>query len=229
MFRLSVSASRCSVAVVACVALLCVSTPEAQRGRATRAPAQPATRTEPAVYACPSPLGEGVKTKRLYCDVLTARDPAEGIVIPLPSRTGELILRFDLHNRHVYSEDLIKANRGYRHYTASIGVLTLNNDLLSRFAIQNEFRNAADLVERIAGDLSPGGLKAVAPTGTESISIAIDADVDTVSILGEKLSVIRPDAAVPDNFNAPGRPVALISNVTLTYRPAPARRPARGR
>ena len=58
---------------------------------------------------------------------------------------------------------------------------------------------------------------------------AADADVDAVSILGEKLAVIRPDAAVPDNFNAPGRPVALISNVTLTYRPAPARRPARGR
>jgi hypothetical protein len=49
-----------------------------------------------------------------------------------------------------------------------------------------------------------------------------------VSILGEKLAVIRPDSTTPDNFTAAGRPIALVSNVTLTYRPAPARRaPAR--
>ena len=33
---------------------------------------------------CPSPLGAGIKTKREYCDVLTGRDPKEGIIIKLP-------------------------------------------------------------------------------------------------------------------------------------------------
>ena len=72
----------------------------------------------------------------------------------------------------------------------------------------------------------PGGVKAVAPTGSESISIRIPAAEESVSILGEKLSVIRTDGT--DNFSVPGRPIAIVSNVMLEYRPGPVRRtPAR--
>jgi len=190
-----------------------------------RAPAQPAPKTEPALVDCPSPLGEGVQTRRVFCDVLTDRDPAAGIIIKLPPHTGPVTLTFDLHNRHTYSEDLIKTNRAYRHYTATIGVLTADNTLLARAVVQNEFRTAADLIDRVAGGAGPGGVKAVAPTGLEPISITIPAQEETVSILGEKLSVIRVDASTPDNFSAPGRPIAIISNVMVQYRPAPARRP----
>lgn len=207
--------------VAACVAL---GAPlDAQRGTPRRAP-QPATKTEPAMFECPSPLGRGVKTGLQFCDVNTGNDPAAGIVIKLPPHTGVVTLGFDLHNRHIYSEELVKTGRAYRHYTATIGVLTDNNDLLSRFVVQNEFRSAADLIDRVAGDVSPGGLKAVAPTGLEAVRIEIPATVEWVSILGEKLAVVRPDSATPDNFTAAGRPIALVSNVTLTYRPAPARR-----
>ena len=75
----------------------------------------------------------------------------------------------------------------------------------------------------------PGGLKAVAPTGTEPITIVVTEDdaKDGVSILGEKLSVVRVDGA--DTFTAPGRPIAVISNVMLEYRPAPAAKPAPAR
>jgi hypothetical protein len=198
---------------------------QTRRGRATT-PAPAATRSEPAMLQCPSPLGTGVQTKRTYCDVLTGRDPMEGIQIALPPHTGPVTLTFDLHNRHLYSEELIQGGRGYRHYTATIGVLTPNNDLLSRAIVQNEFRTAADLVERIAGDQGPTAVKAVAPTGSEPIRITVPANVQSVSILGEKLSVIRPDVAAPDSFVTPGRPVAIISNVMIEYRPAPARRPA---
>jgi len=169
-----------------------------------------------------------VQTKRLFCDVLTGRDPAAGIIIELPMHTGPVTLTFDLHNRHTYSEELIKTNRAYRHYTATIGVLTANNTLLTRAVVQNEFRTAADVVDRVSGGAGPGGDKAIAPTGTESISVTIPADEKTVSILGEKLTVIRVDGK--DDFIAPGRPIAIISNVMLEYRPAPARRaPARRR
>ena len=194
----------------------------ATRGRATAA----ATRVEPALFECPSLLGEGVRTKRSFCDVLTGRDPSAGIIITLPPHTGPVTLRFDLHNRHTYSEELIKANRAYRHYTATIGVLTADNTLLTRAVVQNEFRTTADLVDRVSGGAAPGGVKAVAPTGSESIAVTIPAAEQSISILGEKLTVIGTDGN--DNFSAPGRPIAIISNVTLEYRPAPARRaPAR--
>ena len=176
-----------------------------------------ATTTEPAMFHCPSLLGDGIQTRRSFCDVLTGRDPAAGIMIELPPHTGAVTLTFDLHNRHTYSEELIRANRAYRHYTATIGVLTADNTLLTRAVVQNEFRTAADLVDVVSGGAGPGGVKAVAPTGTESITVTIPAAEQIVSILGEKLAVVRVDGV--DNFSAPGRPVAIISKVMVQYRP----------
>ena len=180
-------------------------------------PAQAQTTTEAAAFTCPSLLGDGVLTGRSFCDVLTGRDVAAGIIIELPPHRGAVTLTFDLHNRHTYSEELIAANRAYRRYTATIGVLTADNTLLARAVVQNEFRTAADLVDRVSGGAGPAGVKAVAPTGTESIAVTIPAEEKTVSILGEKLTVIYADGQ--DTFTAPGRPVAVISNVMLQYRP----------
>lgn len=217
---------RLALALIACMAATGVLAGQARRGAT---PAAAATRTEPADIQCPAPLGTGVQTKRPYCDVLTGVDPAEGIIVTLPPHTGPLTLTFDLHNRHLYSEELIKSGRGYRRYMGSIGVLTFNNDLLSRFGILTEFRSAADLVERIAGDAGAAApVKAVAPTGVENVRLSIPAAEERVSILGEKLTVTRPDSPNPDTFSAPGRPIAVISNVMVEYRPAPAR-PARRR
>ena len=189
-----------------------------------RPPPKPAPpQTEPAPLECPSVLGTGVNTHRVYCDVLSGRDPKDGIILKLPPHTGPVTLMFDLHNRHTYSEELVKSNRAYRKYTATVGVLTADNTLLSRAIIQNEFRGPANLVERIGGGAGPGGVKAVAPTGTERIEIEIPAEEEMVSILGEKLSVLRVDGT--DNFSAPGRPIAVISNAEITYRPAPVKEP----
>ena len=195
----------------------------------TRKPARaPVTKTTtaPAEVACPSPLGEGITTKYGFCDVLTGREPKEGIIIKLPARRGPLTLRFNLHNRHTYSEDEVRMKRAFASYTASIGVLTLDNTLLTRAVIAGEFRTAEDLLDRIAGGAGPGGAKAVAPVGSEAISVEIPAGVAEVSLLGEKLTVVRSDG-VPATYSAPGRPIAIISNVTVEYVAAPA--PARGR
>jgi len=213
---------RAMVAAFVAMATLGVAAQRAPAPARRPAAAAPAMKTEPAVVNCPSPLGEGVTTKRMFCDVLTGRDPAAGVVITLPPHTGELTLTFDLHNRHTYSEELVKTGRGYRHYTATIGALTADNTLLTRAVVQNEFRTAADLVDRVSGGAGPGGVKAVAPTGTESITVLVDAMEETVSLLGEKLVVVGVDGT--DNFSAPGRPIAVISNVMLQYRPAPVRR-----
>jgi hypothetical protein len=202
---------------------------QARRSTAPRRAATPAPpKVEPAMVSCPMVLGEGVRTKRTYCDVQIGRDPAEGIIVTIPPHTGDVTLTFDLHNRHTYSEEQVKNKRSYHQYTASIGVLTMDNWLLSRAFVQNEFRTADDLIDRISGGSGPGGLKAVAPTGIEPIAITIPADrkAERVSILGEKLNVLRVDSG-KDEFIASGRPIAVISNVMLEYRPAPA--PARGR
>jgi hypothetical protein len=193
-----------------------------------RRPVVVKTTQAPADVTCPTPLGVGVKTLRNFCDVLTGRDPAQGIIIKFPPHRGELTLRFDLHNRHTYSDDEMRQKRGFASYVAGIGVLTLDNTLVTRAAVSAEFRRAEDLLDRISGGAGPGGVKAVAPLGTEPITVSIDAGVNEVSILGEKLTVTRADG-VAATYAAPGRPIAILSNATVEYVPAPAARGGRGR
>lgn len=192
-------------------------------------PPKPVTMTP--LFTCPTPLGVGMSSAKDYCDVLSGRDPASGILIPLPPHRGPVTLRFDLHNRHLYSDEDVRANRAFARYTATIGVLTMDNTLISRAVVQNEFRKAGDLVERIGGGAGAGGLKAVAPTGTEHIIIVIPEEEQQVSILGEKLSVERTDGDA--NYTSAGRPIAVISDLSIEYVPGPpprtppVRRPTR--
>ena len=98
-------------------------------------------------------------------------------------------------------------------------MLTLDNTLLSRAVAQNEFRATADLVDRVGGGAGPGGVKAVAPTGRETITVMIPEGELAVSLLGEKLAVERIDG--PASYTQTGRPIAVVSNVMLEYRPGP--------
>jgi hypothetical protein len=188
---------------------------------------RPATKTPPATTSrvqaevtCPSELGVGVKSKRRFCDVLAGRDPAGGILVKIPGHRGPVTLSFELHNRHTYSEDLVKAKAAFRKYTATVGVLTMDNTLIDRAVIQSEFRTEGDLFDRIAGGAGPGGVKAVAPSGTELITMQLPENVgEQVSVLGERLTVMRPDGT--DTFVSEGRPLATISNVLVEYRPGP--------
>ena len=217
--------------IVAVLGMPAAGAGQAGRGAAARPPArpaQPALVIEAAKVNCPQVLGEGVQTKRTFCDVSIGRDPAGGIIIPLPPHTGPLTLTFDLHNRHTYSAELAKTNRGYRRYTATIGVLTMDNTPITKAVVHSEFRTAGDLLDRISGGTGAGGVKAVAPTGLEPIVITIPAEEKTpgLSIVGLALTEARLDDT--DDFIASGRPVAVISNVMIEYRPAPApRTPAR--
>ena len=186
----------------------------------TPAPPPPAMKIAPADVDCPSPLGSGVNTKRVFCDVPIGRTPADGITITIPPHKGTTVLTFDLHNRMTYSEDLVRAGRAFARLTATIGVMTMDNTLITRAVVQNEFRTSADLFDRISGGAGPGGLKAVAPTGQEAIRIELPADLAQVSVLGEKLAARRADA--DEMFTGPGRPIALISNVMVEFVPAPA-------
>ena len=201
-------------------ALLIAPVTTAQTRRTTAAPAT-AMRTEPAKINCPQVLGQGMQTARSFCDVVITRDPAEGVIIPLPPHTGAVTLTFDLHNRHTFSEELAKTTRGFRRYTAMVGLLAADNTPLGRAVVHNEFRNVKDLFDRISGGTGPGGVKAVAPMGVEPVTIVIPADepTDSLSIVGLRLIESRTDGS--DQFVASGRPIAIVSNVMLQYRPGP--------
>jgi hypothetical protein len=196
-------------------------TPAKRPAPARKAAALPPLTRVPATMVCPAELGIGIATKRRYCDVLTGSDPTQGVIVTVPPHRGAATLSFELHNRHTYSAELVKTKRAYRRYTATIGVLTMDNTLIDRAIVDSEFRVERDLYDRIGGGAGPGGVKAVAPTGTEFVHFTLDEDVAEVSILGEKLTVVRPDGS--DMFTSAGRPVATISNVMIEYRPAPVR------
>ena len=199
------------------IAISIVSPAQRAPRRPAPAPAAP-TKIAPEM-TCPSPLGVGVNTKLVFCDVMSGRDPAGGIIIRFPPHKGPVTLTFDLHNRHTYSEEQTRANRAYSRYTATIGALAMDNTLISRAVVQSEFRKAGDLVDRVGGGAGPGGVKAVAPTGTESIAITVPEEEQAVSLLGEKLTVDRVDGSA--TYSSPGRPIAVVSNVMIEYRPAP--------
>jgi len=213
-----------------CATLLLGSSLDAQTRKTTprktptktakKAPAPVVAKIE-AEWRCPSELGVGVATARRFCDVLTGREPKDGVLITIPPHRGPITMTFDLHNRHTYSEELVKAKQAYRKYTATVGVLSMDNTLIDRAVVQSEFRTLKDLFDRIGGGAGPGGMKAVAPAGAEPITMTLPEGVgDQVSILGEKLSVVRPDGV--DAYSAAGRPIATISNVMLEFRPGPA-------
>ncbi|MEZ5283460.1 MAG: hypothetical protein R2712_01370 [Vicinamibacterales bacterium] len=217
---------RCVVPVL----LACLVAPPAfAQARKTPAPSRSAglSRVQ-ADITCPSKLGLGVTTNREFCDVLTGRDPAAGVLVTVPPHRGPVTLTFELHNRHTYSAELVKEKRAFRQYTATIGVLSMDNTLIERAVIRSEFRSEADLFDRITGGAGPGGVKAVAPTGSEMITVQLPASVEgQVSLLGERLTVLRPEGT--DTFVSEGRPIATISNVMLEFRPGPAprKRPSR--
>jgi len=194
-------------------------TRKATQRAAKKAPEVPLSRIQ-AEWRCMSELGVGVSTGRRFCDVLTGNDPQQGVLVTVPPHRGPVTMSFELHNRHTYSAELVKIKQAYRKYTATIGVLSMDNTLIDRAVVMSEFRTEKDLFDRIGGGAGPGGVKAVAPSGDEFITIELPEDVEEqVSVLGEKLSVVRPDGV--DNFSSPGRPIASISNVMLEFRPGP--------
>jgi hypothetical protein len=195
-------------------------TPKKTPARTAKKAPEPEPVRIQAEWRCPTELGTGVTTGRRFCDVLTGSDPKEGVLVTIPPHRGPVTISFDLHNRHTYSAELVKVKQAYRKYTATIGVLTMDNTLVDRAVVQSEFRTEKDLLDRISGGAGPGGVKAVAPIGAETITMVLPGDVgDQVSFLGEKLSVMRPDG--DDSYGSPGRPIASISNVMLEFKPAP--------
>lgn len=178
---------------------------------------------------CPSILGNGLTSQRLYCDVLAGTDATSGLRVTLPPHTGAATLYFTLHNRQTYSESEVKAGTAFARYTATLRVARPTGEPLGSAIVQSEFRTARDLVERIGGGAGPGGAKAVAPTGSEAVTLTLPEDATEVVLLGERLVIERlAGREVVTGAAAPGRPLAIVSQVEIEYRPArgtPPRKP----
>jgi hypothetical protein len=224
-----------ALAILLIVALLDDGFPAHAQTR-RRTPAKPPARTAakpaalksgPVEMKCPAVLGSGVASKRVFCDVLSGINPAEGVLIPMPERTGAATLTFDLHNRHTYSEAQVKAGRAYASYTATVVLANLKGEVLGRATVLSEFRGQNDLFDRIGGGAGPGGVKAVVPVGVELVVFEVPDDVTEVVVLGERLTVQRVDAR--EVFSSAGRPIAIISHPNLEYRPKPPKPPPRRR
>jgi hypothetical protein len=206
-------------------------------GQSRRAPAKkPTSRPAPAatkpvreapLMQCPSILGNGASTQRLYCDVLTGTDPAGGLRVTIPPHKGPATLFLTLHNRQTYSESEVKAGKAFARYTALLRASTPAGELIADLAVRSEFRSVRDLVERIGGGAGPGGVKAVAPTGSESVVIDVAEAVSEVVLLGRSLQVDRVGGS--EVTTAPGRPIAVVSQVEIEYRPGTPRTGAQQR
>jgi hypothetical protein len=195
------------LAVIAALVMLIVGVPVmAQRGVRVVTDAK-----------CSAPLGVGVKTKRAFCDVLIATSPDDSISIAIPSHTGSATLRFDLHNRFTIPAIVVPGALAFARHEAIVSVVRPTGSVISKAAVVREFRAVGDLFDQIGGGSNPGGVKAVAPGGSEQVRVTIPTGLTSVGIVGTRLAVLmRTNQEV---FDTPGRPVAIVSNVRLEYRP----------
>ena len=194
------------LALTAGLTLVLLARPDAQTAQ-----------VEPAEVLCPEVLGIGVTNDVPYCDVLVQVEPDLGIRVVLPPRRGESTLSFNLHNRHTYSQQEEAEGRAYAQYLAAIAIATMEGEIIGRGVVLSEFREATDLVNRVSGGAGASGLKAVAPTGLERISLTVPEDLDELIIVGQSLEIVRIDRR--DMVTALGRPVAVLSDATIEYRP----------
>ena len=179
-------------------------------------PAQRGLRVSAAIE-CAASLGDGLKSRRAFCDVLIATTPAASVLMSIPPHTGETTLQFDLHNRFTLPAVSVAGPLTFARHEAVVAVIRPAGAPIRRAAVAREFRTVADLFDQIGGGSRPGGAKAIAPGPPESIVVQLPAAVSAVGIVGVSLKVRT--WATEETFDTPGRPVAMVSNVRVQYRP----------
>lgn len=168
--------------------------------------------------ACAAELGSGVRSRRTFCDVITAATGGPSVTVSVPPREGQAVLFFDLHNRFDLPGDGLAPAAAYVRHQAVVRIVDDAGAVLARAAVVREFRSDTDLFDQLAGGGRTGGVKGVAPGPPEPVRVTIPAGPSTIGIVGESLRV-RAAGGRDDLFDAPGRPVAIASNIRLEYRP----------
>jgi hypothetical protein len=106
----------------------------------------------------------------------------------------------------------------FARHEAVVSVIQPTGELIGRAAVVREFRSPGDLFDQIGGGSRPGGVKAVAPGPAEAVRFTIPSGVSTIGVVGVRLRVLT--RAGEETFEAPGRPVAIVSNLRVQYTPA---------
>lgn len=183
----------------------------------TPAPRASATRISSA-SECAANLGTGVKSRRVFCDVVISATPKDSVLITIPAHTGTATLQFDLHNR--FSVPVVPGQPAlaFARHEAVVHVVRPTGEVIGRGAVIREFRTVADLFDQIGGGGRPGGVKAIAPGPAEAVRTVIPAGISSVGIVGGRLRAFTGLGA-EETFDTPGRPVAIVSNVRVEYRP----------
>jgi hypothetical protein len=166
---------------------------------------------------CAADLGTGDRSRRRFCDVVVAATGAESISVPIPPRRGPATLMIDLHNRFTVPAEDRPLAEAYRRHSAVVAVVGPDGAVLARAAVAREFRTVQDLFDRLGGGGTPGGLKAAAPGQAESVRFEIPEGLASVGIVGVRLEELTWRGL--EVFDAPGRPVAMASNLRVEYMP----------
>jgi hypothetical protein len=203
------------VGAAAVVALMALTSLGAQR--TTRTALRRAASTKLSTEAtCAEDLGPGIKSGHEFCDVIVSTTPAGSVVMKVPAHRGTATLLFDLHNRFTILSDTTDPSQAYVRHTAIVAVVRPSGTLIGRAAVVREFRTVQDVFDRIAGS-GPGGLKAVAPGQPEAVRMTIPAGLNSIGIVGVKLSILT--RSLRATFATPGRPIAIVSNLRIEYTP----------
>jgi hypothetical protein len=167
--------------------------------------------------ACASDLGTGVKSRRRFCDVIIASTPRESVSIVVPPRTGVATLLFDLHNRFTVPPAGTDLSQAFLRHTAVVAVIRPTGEVIERAAVNREYRTVGDLFDRIAGPGRGSAPRIVAPGQPQAVSIEIPSGITSVGIVGARLEEWR--AGGRGTFDNPNKPIALVSNLRLEFRP----------
>jgi hypothetical protein len=203
---------RCLSTAVACA--LALSGPVwAFQGSA--APRRAATTRLSQDATCATLLGDGVKSKRSFCDVFVATKPAQSVMMPIPKHTGTATLMFDLHNRFAPPTGSADPAQAFQRHTVIVAVVRPTGEVIDRAVVTGEFRTVQDLFDRIAGT-GPTGVKAVAPGPAQSVRVTIPAGLNEIGIVGVRQDIDTRSAHAA--FTTPGRPIAIVSNMRIEYK-----------
>jgi len=189
----------------------------AQASTAQRSGAKPPARRTSQVFTCAAGLGNGVASKRRFCDVIITSAAAESVSVPIPPHVGSANLQFDLHNRFTVPASPADLAQAFARQTAIVAIVRQTGDVIARAAVTRDYRMPTDLFDRIAGTGRGAPPKAIAPGAPQAIRVVIPAGVTLAGIVGAKLEEWR--ASGRGAFDSPGRAIAIVSSVRVDYTP----------
>jgi hypothetical protein len=195
-------------AVIAVVVAASVAFAGQRRGDAT---------TIAATATCAADLGAGASSKRRFCDVVIAASASDSIVVDVPAHAGRATLLFDLHNRFTLPVATASPVEAFARHSAQVAVVGADGAIIHRAVVTREFRSAQDLFDQIAGGGRAGGMKGVGPGQPVPVAVELPAGIRSAGIVGVRLEEVT--LGTTDAYDAPGRAIAIVSNLRLQYVP----------